>query len=122
MITTPLWARSACRSRREASALAEKQADLDLFDRDALNTGNRITLDILRQDLENQELLSSCYMLQEVLGPSLGTQAQLPVLLAEYTFRTSQDITDYLKLLSDLPRYFQKSWRSNRRRPAWVFL
>ena len=92
----------------EVSALAEEKADLDRFDRDALNTGNRITLDILRQDLENQELLSSCYMLQEVLGPSLGTQAQLPVLLAEYTFRTSQDITDYLKLLSDLPRYFQE--------------
>ena len=61
-------------------------------------------------------------MLQEVLGPSLGTQAQLPVLLAEYTFRTSQDITDYLKLLSDLPAIFRKSWRSNRRKPAWAFL
>ena len=33
-------------------------------------------------------------------------QAQLPILLAEYPFRTQQDIADYLHLLQDLPRYF----------------
>lgn len=92
----------------QETALQEEEAALEQFDENALSEENRITLDILRQDLEDQKLLCSCFALQEVLGPSLGTQAQLPVLLAEYTFRTSQDITDYLKLLSDLPRYFQE--------------
>ena len=92
----------------QEAALQEEEAALEQFDENALSEENRITLDILRQDLEDQKLLCSCFALQEVLGPSLGTQAQLPVLLAEYTFRTSQDITDYLKLLSDLPRYFQE--------------
>ncbi len=94
---------------QEQERLLEEERDaLSRFDRDALNTQNRIMLDILKEHLENQELLASCCALQEMLGPSLGTQAQLPVLLAEYTFRTAQDITDYLKLLSDLPRYFQE--------------
>lgn len=34
-------------------------------------------------------------------------QAQLPILLAEYTFRTKEDISDYLKLLSTVRPYFQ---------------
>ena len=48
----------------------------------------------------------STSLLAEPLGPSLGIQAQLPILLAEYPFRTQQDIADYLHLLQDLPRYF----------------
>ncbi len=32
---------------------------------------------------------------------------QLPILLAEYTFRTKEDISDYLKLLSTVRPYFQ---------------
>lgn len=95
-------------AEEQEAALQEEEETLEQFDEDALSEENRITLDILRQDLEDQKLLCSCFALQEVLGPSLGTQAQLPVLLAEYTFRTSRDITDYLKLLSDLPRYFQE--------------
>lgn len=45
--------------------------------------------------------------LDEPLGPGLGVQAQLPILLAEYTFRTKEDISDYLKLLSTVRPYFQ---------------
>lgn len=90
-------------------AQSSKEAEeLAGFDRSALNTDNRILLDVLEKNREDQELLESCYMLQEFLGPSLGIQAQLPVLLAEYTFRTTEDITDYLKLLQDLPRYFSE--------------
>lgn len=94
--------------QKQQTARQEEEAALNEFNENALNTQNRITLDILRRNLEDQKLLDSCCMLQEVLGPSLGTQAQLPILLAEYTFRTPQDITDYLKLLNDLPRYFQE--------------
>lgn len=94
-----------------SDSLEEQARELAEFDENYLNTGNRILLDLLEQDLENQELLESCFMLQEPLGPSLGIQAQLPVLLAEYTFRTPEDITGYLKLLSDLPRYFQEILR-----------
>ena len=46
-----------------------------------------------------QAFLGEHYLLEEPLGPSLGIQAQLPVLLAEYNFYNNQDITDYLNLL-----------------------
>ena len=51
--------------------------------------------------------LGKNYILDEPLGPSLGIQAQLPVLLAEYAFYTKEDISDYLKLLGTIKPYFQ---------------
>ena len=50
-------------------------------------------------------------LLDEPLSPSLGIQAQLPVLLAEYAFYEDQDITDYLNLLTSIKPYFQESPR-----------
>ena len=44
---------------------------------------------------------------QEPLSPSLGVQAQLPILLAEYAFYRESDVQDYLALLEDVPAYFQ---------------
>ena len=41
-----------------------------------------------------------------MLSPSLGIQAQLPVLLAEYAFYEDQDISDYLNLLTSIEPYF----------------
>ena len=43
---------------------------------------------------------------EEYFSPSSGIPANFPVLMAEYTFRTKQDITDYLALLKDTPNYF----------------
>ena len=40
-----------------------------------------------------EKSLGDNYLLQEPLGPSLGIQAQLPVLLAEYAFYEDRDIT-----------------------------
>ena len=42
----------------------------------------------------------------EPLTPTTGLQSQIPILLAEYTFQSKQDVSDYLELLTDLPRYF----------------
>ena len=68
---------------------------------------NRLAYDVLRLALETDLSGGNYYLLNEVLSPTLGTQAQLPILLAEYTFRTEQDIQDYLKLLSSVDEYFQ---------------
>ena len=43
---------------------------------------------------------------KEPLSPSSGMQSQLPILLAEYTFRTGRDVTDYLALLDQVDDYF----------------
>lgn len=43
----------------------------------------------------------------EPLSPGSGAQSQLPILLAEYTFRTKRDIDDYLAVLEQIPGYFE---------------
>lgn len=81
---------------------------LSSFHRNRLSRENQITLDLLLYELECEQMPGSTSLLAEPLGPSLGIQAQLPVLLAEYPFRTQQDVADYLHLLQDLPRYFSE--------------
>lgn len=43
---------------------------------------------------------------EEPLSPSSGMQSQLPILLAEYSFRDVQDLQDYLALLDQTDEYF----------------
>lgn len=82
------------------------ETTLTSFHRNRLSAENQITLDLLLYELDCEKMPGSTSLLAEPLGPSLGIQAQLPILLAEYPFRTQQDIADYLHLLQDLPRYF----------------
>lgn len=43
----------------------------------------------------------------EPLSPSSGMQSGLPILLADYTFRSAQDVEDYLTLLDQSDTYFE---------------
>lgn len=87
--------------------LENRLKKLDSFPFQDLSLKNRLAYDVLRLALETDLSGGNYYLLNEVLSPTLGTQAQLPILLAEYTFRTEQDIQDYLKLLSSVDEYFQ---------------
>ena len=80
---------------------------LDDVNRKKLSKSNQLTYDIL--DLYFQtELRSEPYLLyEEPLGATIGIQAQLPVLLAEYRFETKKDIKEYLNLLQKLPGYYR---------------
>ncbi len=89
-------------------SLQKAEATLSSFHRSRLSRENQITLDLLLYELECEQMPGSTSLLAEPLGPSLGLQAQLPILLAEYPFRTQQDVADYLHLLQDLPRYFSE--------------
>lgn len=72
-----------------------------------LSTENQMTLDSMLLYYHTEKSLGDNYLLQESLGPSLGIQAQLPVLLAEYAFYEDRDISDYLNLLTTIRPYFQ---------------
>ena len=61
---------------------------------------------LLKRYLENSLQKSSFSYYGEPLSPSSGMQSQLPILLAEYTFRSRQDVEDYLKLLEQTEGYF----------------
>lgn len=90
------------------AALENYQDALHSFSYRRLSDENQMTYDILDLDIQTQLSLGEQYMMMEPLSPSLGIQAQLPVLLAEYTFRKEQDIKDYLALLQSIPRYFEE--------------
>lgn len=96
----------------ESSSAAESFAHqtlkkLQTFRSSDLSEENQITLDMLLLYYRTQENFQDLAILEEPLSPSLGIQAQLPVLLAEYAFYQEQDIADYLNLLISVEPYFE---------------
>lgn len=71
-----------------------------------LTDDNKLTFDILRSYLDVQEQGKDFTLYAEPLGATIGTQAQLPVLLAEYTFRNPRDVEEYLTLISQMDTYY----------------
>ena len=53
---------------------------------------------------------------EEYFSPSSGIVTNYPILMAEYTFRTKKDITDYLSLLKDTPNYFSSYFEFQKER------
>lgn len=75
--------------------------------REKLSKSNQLTYDILELYFKT-ELTAEPYILyEEPLGATIGIQAQLPVLLAEYRFETKKDIKEYLNLMQKLPNYYR---------------
>lgn len=95
-------------AKESATQIQALQKKLAAFDYEKLSSENQLTYDILKLSLNTEAELSAHPLLQEPLSPTLGIQAQLPVLLAEYTFRTKQDIEDYFCLLEAVPAYFNE--------------
>ena len=86
------------------AALQQVKEELESFS--SLTDEEARTKELLSWWLTGQIALNDFYYFQEPLGPTLGIQAQLPILLAEYVFRSETDVHDYLSLLSQLPEYF----------------
>ena len=79
---------------------------LESFDYEALSDEQQLIYDMLEESFEESVDSFDFILYQIVFSPTLGIQAQLPVILSEYTFRVQEDIEDYLLLLQDVPRYF----------------
>lgn len=88
------------------AALENYLSSLKEFHYEKLSPSQQLTAEIFQDYLETELSAASLLLYDEPLSPSLGVQAQLPILLAEYTFRTKGDIEDYLTLLSQMPDYF----------------
>lgn len=90
-----------------SSAVLENTREaLHSFSRKNLSASNQLTYDILEYQLEQELKLASFPYYEEIFSPTLGIQAQLPILLAEYTFRSREDIQNYLTLLGQLDTYY----------------
>ena len=106
---TPISFGSYSREEKERSASALENAleALSDFPRDELSASNRLTWDILCTQLQNELALAAYPYYEEALSPLLGIQAQLPTLLAEYSFASREDIDTYLALLEQTGDYFE---------------
>lgn len=93
---------------RDASveALSAYIDTLARIDADRLNDGEQYTYCLLSRFLTHAMEGTAFPYYDEPLSPSGGMQSQLPILLAEYTFREVQDVEDYLALLDQTDTYF----------------
>ncbi len=73
---------------------------------DRLSESDAILWRLMTRSLENTLALDSFPYYSEPLSPSSGAQSRLPILLAEYTFRSKRDVEDYLMLLDQTNDYF----------------
>lgn len=97
---------------KESSAASAKSAErfmdqLSWLNPNRLKDEDRYTYDLLsswlKLQLEGQEF--SYY--EEPLSPSSGMQSELPLLFAEYTLRSREDVEIYLSLLESVSPYLQ---------------
>lgn len=75
--------------------------------RSALTEEQKLTYDILTDAYKINPSEEDYFLYYEVLSPTVGIQAQLPILLAEYHFYEQKDIDTYLQLLPMVYDYFQ---------------
>lgn len=97
------------------SAIEDKQSGAEMENlkqrllsvhKSSLSLQNQILYDTL-QDFFQEELLYENYLaLTPALNPSHGIQAQLPVLLSEFSIQNTSDLSQYFSLLNTLPDYF----------------
>ncbi|MDF2952379.1 MAG: hypothetical protein K0S18_1962 [Anaerocolumna sp.] len=83
-------------------------AQLNQFDYNKLTESQKLSYDILKDDLELEKTMGDFILYNECLGPTSGIQAQLPILLAEFNFYNKEDIDTYIQLLPMVYTYFQE--------------
>lgn len=91
------------KSNHEIHDLKEKLSE---FDPHMLSDDQQILYDSLSERIETGLMAEGLELYDQPLAPTIGIQAQLPILLAEYSFHSLQDVEDYLALLSQLDSYY----------------
>lgn len=81
---------------------------LENFDYDTMTTDQKLIYDVLSDYLRTELNVSNLTLYDEILRPSTGIQAQLPVLYEEYRFYDKSDVEDYLALISLTGSYFSQ--------------
>lgn len=94
--------------KEELNSYKELKGNLDDLDVSLLSSDQQLTYEILYSALENEIALEGYELYTQPLGPTIGMQAQLPVLLAEYVFYDTQDVENYLLLLEEIYPFFEE--------------
>lgn len=102
--TLPLYSAAASEASKEALNLYLDE--LAAIDGDNLDENRRYIYDLLSRFFMHLQKGNAYEFYDEPLSPSSGMQSQLPILLAEYTFRDLDDVEDYLGILDKTDEYF----------------
>jgi len=92
--------------KASAEAIENTLQELSDIRSEKLPDKEAYTYELITRMLLNSQKLNQYTLYQAPLSPSSGMQSQLPILLAEYTFRTPRDVEDYLALLNQTDEYF----------------
>ncbi len=98
---------SAGENAASVQALSSYIDTLSRIDSDRLKKEEQYTYRLLYRFLNHTMEGNAFPYYDEPLSPSGGMQSQLPILLAEYTFRNVADVEDYLALLDQTDEYFE---------------
>lgn len=99
----PVSLESARQAQQEQESLSQELAS---FDTALLDEEQKVTLRVLESFLKTEKLSSGLELYSQPLAPTIGIQAELPILLCEYTFYRRQDVDDYLRLLENIDEYY----------------
>lgn len=94
--------------KEELQKLKSEKTALDSINVSLLTDDQQLTYRILAESYSTELSSEGLELYYQPLAPTIGFQAQLPVLLAEYAFYDKQDIEDYLGLLSQTNEYFSQ--------------
>lgn len=92
---------------RNKEVLNETQKQLKDFHYFLLSDSEKLNYDLLSEYVDTQASLCDYELYSDMLSPSNGLQSQLPMLFAEYKFRSETDIADYLELLKLMHSYYK---------------
>lgn len=98
------------------SKIENNLATLTKIDKTSFNNEEAYCYDLLMDYFSMSQRGFPYTYLEECFTPSSGIVSNYPVLMAEYTFRTKKDVTDYLTLLADTPHYFSSYFEFQKER------
>ena len=94
--------------QKSSDAIAGYLDRLNAIDPGSLSSEDQLDYQILKAYLETESTCQGLELYAQPLAPTIGVQAQLPILLAEYEFYREEDIDDYFSLLEGLGAYFDQ--------------
>ena len=104
-LTLPVY--HAGEAANDVYALRTLAGQLTEYDTARLSDENRYLHRLLSSYIDAVSRTAAYPYFSEPLSPSSGMPSELPILLAEYRFDTSEDVDLYLAILNQIPSYFE---------------
>jgi len=108
-VGTPTLGDYTVESMEKAYKFEQKQLKLlKTLNTESFNDERLFTYKVLLQTLEQYEKDDDYFYYNEPITPTIGMQAELPILFVEYHIYAKEDFDTYIALLEDVPRYFDQ--------------